>query len=60
MLNGCIPVIIMDNTHAVFESVLDHTQFTLRVLQKDVGRMPEILKVRASLCECLWRAEAWP
>ena len=49
MLNGCIPVIIMDNTHAVFESILDHSKFSIRVAQKDIGRIVEILNVRAVL-----------
>ncbi len=45
MLNGCIPVVIMDNTHAVFETVLDHSKFSIRVAEKDIGQMVEILQV---------------
>ena len=30
MLHGCIPVIIMDNTHGPYENILDYSQVTTR------------------------------
>jgi hypothetical protein len=29
-LNGCIPVVIMDNVHSTFENILDYSQFAVR------------------------------
>lgn len=42
-LHGCIPVIVMDEVDVSFESVIDLQQFTVRVAQADVERLPEIL-----------------
>ena len=42
--HGCIPVIIMDNVHMPFESVLDYTTFAVRVPEADVERTDEILR----------------
>ncbi len=44
VLHGCVPVIIMDNTQVPFESILDMESFTVRILQKDIPRIPEIIK----------------
>jgi len=33
----------MDGVEAVWESILDYSQFSIRVAQKDVERLPEIL-----------------
>ena len=33
VLHGCIPFVIMDNTHAVFESILDWDTFSIRIKQ---------------------------
>lgn len=44
MLHGCVPVVIMDNVHAVLESVLDWSAFSLRVAEADVARLPELLQ----------------
>ncbi|EFN56537.1 hypothetical protein CHLNCDRAFT_51514 [Chlorella variabilis] len=43
MLHGCIPVIIMDNVHVSFESILDLAAFTVRIPQADAERLPEVL-----------------
>lgn len=31
ILNGCIPVVIMDNVDAAFESILDWNLFSVRI-----------------------------
>lgn len=43
MLHGCIPVVIMDEVHVAFESILDLQALTIRVPQADMARLPEIL-----------------
>eukprot|EP00798_Chlamydomonas_sp_ICE-L_P018362 gene18362-24833_t len=43
VLHGCIPVIVMDGVQAVFESILDWTQFSIRIAEKDIEKTPEIL-----------------
>ncbi|KXZ48695.1 hypothetical protein GPECTOR_26g598 [Gonium pectorale] len=43
VLHGCIPVIIADGVHAVFESLLDVDAFALRLPQEQVPRLLEIL-----------------
>ena len=40
---SCIPVIIQDQVHLAFESVLDYDTFALRVAQQDMARLPDIL-----------------
>ncbi|PNH01148.1 putative glucuronoxylan glucuronosyltransferase F8H, partial [Tetrabaena socialis] len=44
ILHGCIPVIIMDGVQAVFETILDLPSFSIRIAQKDMTRIIEILK----------------
>ncbi|KAG2494840.1 hypothetical protein HYH03_007080 [Edaphochlamys debaryana] len=44
VLHGCIPVIILDGVHAVFESILDLDLFSVRIAEADVGRILEILQ----------------
>ena len=34
MLHGCIPVVVMDEVHAVLESILDWDRFGLRITEK--------------------------
>ena len=53
MLHGCVPVIIMDSVHAVFESILQVEDFSIRLAQADVPRIIEILKVRLARCWAL-------
>jgi hypothetical protein len=40
---SCIPVIIQDNVHLGFESILDFDSFAIRIAEKDMARVPEIL-----------------
>ncbi|KAL4437781.1 hypothetical protein ABPG77_005693 [Micractinium sp. CCAP 211/92] len=42
-LHGCIPVIIMDQVHVPFESILDVPAFALRILEAEAERLPDIL-----------------
>ncbi|KAG2424765.1 hypothetical protein HXX76_014189 [Chlamydomonas incerta] len=44
ILHGCIPVIIMDQVQVVFESILDVPNFSVRVAQKDMKEVINILK----------------
>ncbi|KXZ50749.1 hypothetical protein GPECTOR_15g434 [Gonium pectorale] len=44
VLHGCIPVIIMDDVQAVFESILEVSTFTVRLSQRDLPRVVELLK----------------
>lgn len=43
VLHGCIPVIIMDNVHGVFESILDWDSFGVRIKEDQVLNLPHIL-----------------
>ncbi|PSC76549.1 exostosin-like glycosyltransferase [Micractinium conductrix] len=43
MLHGCLPVIIMDEVHVSYESVVDISQFAIRVPEADADKLPEIL-----------------
>ncbi|GFR49988.1 hypothetical protein Agub_g12134 [Astrephomene gubernaculifera] len=44
VLHGCIPVIIMDDVQVVFESIIDVEQFSVRILQRDIPNVVDILK----------------
>ncbi|PNH08721.1 hypothetical protein TSOC_004706 [Tetrabaena socialis] len=45
VLHGCLPLIIMDNTHAVFESIVDIDSFSLRITEAAVNEhLPYVLK----------------
>jgi len=60
--HGCIAVIIMDNVHMPFESLLQYDRFTLRVAEKDVERLDALLRaVPASRREAMRRemAKVW-
>jgi hypothetical protein len=43
VLHGCIPVVIMDEVHAVFESILDWDAFGVRIRQRSVEALPQVL-----------------
>ncbi len=43
MLHGCVPVIIMDNVLLPFESLLDLSQFSIRVAEKDIAKLLDVL-----------------
>ncbi|PNH07497.1 putative glucuronosyltransferase, partial [Tetrabaena socialis] len=44
VLHGCIPVIVADDVHAVFEGALDVDSFALRLPQAEVPRILEVLR----------------
>ncbi|GAX76857.1 hypothetical protein CEUSTIGMA_g4303.t1 [Chlamydomonas eustigma] len=43
VLHGCIPLIIMDNVHTIFETMLDWDAFSIRVREFSVEDVPYIL-----------------
>lgn len=43
ILHGCLPVLVADNVHAVFESLLDWDAFSVRVKESMVHRLPDVL-----------------
>mmetsp|Transcript_19563 Transcript_19563/g.42445 ORF Transcript_19563/g.42445 Transcript_19563/m.42445 type:complete len:788 (+) Transcript_19563:181-2544(+) len=43
ILHGCVPVVIMDGVHVVWESILDWSSFSVRIPEKDIERTLEIL-----------------
>jgi hypothetical protein len=44
ILHGCIPVIIQDEVDVSFETLFDVNAFSLRIAQKDLEKIPEILQ----------------
>ena len=42
--HGCIPVIIMDNVHMPFETVLNYSAFAIRIAEKDVEQLDGLLR----------------
>ncbi|GIL78717.1 hypothetical protein Vretimale_380 [Volvox reticuliferus] len=45
ILHGCIPLVVMDNVHAVFESILSWEAFSVRIREDDqaLAAIPELL-----------------
>lgn len=43
VLHGCVPVIVQDDVHAPFESLLDYDGFSIRVTERQVGQLAKIL-----------------
>ena len=43
VVHGCIPVIVMDDVHVSFESIIDTSLFSLRITFADIERIPELL-----------------
>ncbi|MEW5312044.1 MAG: hypothetical protein WDW38_003706 [Sanguina aurantia] len=43
LLNGAIPVVILDDTHVALESLLDFSQFVVRVAQRDLANLAAII-----------------
>ena len=41
---GCVPVIVMDGIEFPFENVLNYSAFSIRIAEKDVPRLPAILR----------------
>jgi hypothetical protein len=44
ILHGCIPVIIQDNVHLPFETILDYDSFSVRIDEGAASHLPHILK----------------
>ncbi len=42
--SGCIPVYIQDEVEPIFHGLLDWSQFSVRVAQKDIYDLPQILQ----------------
>ncbi|GAX85342.1 hypothetical protein CEUSTIGMA_g12759.t1 [Chlamydomonas eustigma] len=43
ILHGCIPVVIMDGVHVVYESILDWSSFSVRIPEADLDKTVDIL-----------------
>lgn len=41
--HGCLPFIIMDNVHSVYESIYSWNKFSIRIKECEIHRVPEIL-----------------
>ncbi|PSC76174.1 exostosin-like glycosyltransferase [Micractinium conductrix] len=67
VLHGCIPVIIQDDVEMAWHSLLDVPEYSVRIAQKDMARIPEILKaIKPDEIERLqsnlgkvWRRHMW-
>ncbi|GFR52399.1 hypothetical protein Agub_g14911 [Astrephomene gubernaculifera] len=44
ILHGCVPLVVMDGVHAVFESLLDWESFSLRIRESALEAVPELLE----------------
>ena len=49
VLHGCIPVVIMDEVHSVYESILDWDRFGVRINEKRCV----LLGVCVCMCICM-------
>ncbi len=43
ILHGCLPVVIMDNVHSLFESITDWDQWSVRINEASMDHLPQIL-----------------
>ncbi|KAG1671014.1 hypothetical protein FOA52_014258 [Chlamydomonas sp. UWO 241] len=43
VLHGCVPVVIMDNVHQLFEPQLDWASFSIRIKEADIDSLPQLL-----------------
>lgn len=43
LLLGCVPVILSDGLHLPFETLLDYSSMTIKVLEADLARLPVLL-----------------
>ncbi|KAL6758481.1 exostosin-like glycosyltransferase [Haematococcus lacustris] len=43
VLHGCIPLVVMDQVHVVFEPLLDWAAFSVRVAEDQLDKLPQIL-----------------
>jgi hypothetical protein len=48
---GCIPVVVQDNVAQPFDDVLPYERFSVRVAEKDLEKLPEILRAIPMSCE---------
>ena len=44
VLHGCVPVIVMNDTHVIFETLFDWDSFSVRVQQRYIEHLPYILE----------------
>ncbi len=54
VLHGCIPVVIMDNVHTTYESILDWSKFSIRIPQVRIWKSFLLLPLTA--CRCINRS----
>lgn len=71
VLHGCVPVIIMDNVHVSFESVIDYASFAIRINETQLeqvrwggwgwgpwaGSDPRDMCRAAARCVLVWEGE---
>ena len=43
ILHGCLPVVIMDDVHSLFESIIDWAGFSIRIKEEDISKTVDIL-----------------
>ena len=43
LAHGCIPAVIMDGVHAVYESIFSWEKFSIRIKENEIDQVPEIL-----------------
>ncbi|PSC68519.1 exostosin-like glycosyltransferase [Micractinium conductrix] len=67
IVHGCIPVVIQDEIEQAWHGVLDLDSYTVRIAEKDMERVPEILeaineedraRMRANVAK-VWRRHLW-
>ncbi len=67
VLHGCVPVVIQDNVHMIFESILDWEAFSIRVPEAQIEQLPQLLlaitperlaAMQAALAK-VWHRFAW-
>lgn len=48
---GCIPVIMQDEVSQPFDDILPYDKFSVRVAEKDLERLPEMLRKIPTSCD---------
>ncbi|KAG2501891.1 hypothetical protein HYH03_000389 [Edaphochlamys debaryana] len=43
IVHGCVPLIVMDEVHGVYESILDYASFSIRIRESALEAVPDIL-----------------
>jgi hypothetical protein len=67
IMMGCIPVIISDGLVAPYEDLLDYRKFAIKIAEKDIPLIRDILlsvpkeEIRAKQAELahMWKAVSW-